>query len=71
MRLVPTNSTVLQSLSTPSLTHELAILEFEAEIALLKDSEKVFHEDDVVLLGFGTQAHIIDVCLQLGPCQDT
>ena len=49
------------------LLHELASLEFHSVMVFLTNDKKLTLEKDMVLLGIGTQTHIIDVGLYLCP----
>ena len=45
------------------LFHELAFFEFDSQMAFLTNNGKLTEEKDMVLLGIGTQTHVIDVGL--------
>ena len=48
------------------LLHELILLQLESDVVLLAGIKELPQKDEVVLLGICSQAHIIDVCFDLG-----
>ena len=52
------------------LFQKLALFAFDTEINFLTNSEKLPEEEDMVLLGVGTQTHVIDVTFRFSPSRN-